>query len=169
MWDVLWSSSSNPSDSRHYCNLSNLIHLYVHIIIICFHVGCGEHSKWFLWGLIQQSNNSPLYCLVVTITHYICHFLNQADCMAHLLSMHLHQVVGGCDDNILWRKFTHINRELENVSKDLDLPRRIWMAWEKSFTARKSWNLLHKMKNSICLSIFVFLTCKFVFFTGLLR
>lgn len=44
---------------------------------------------------------------------------------AHLLSMHLHQVVGGCDDNILWRKFTHIDRELENVSKDLDLPRRI--------------------------------------------
>lgn len=53
--------------------------------------------------------------------------------------MHLYQVVGGCDDNILWRKFTHIHCELEYVSNDLDLPRGIWMAWKKSFIPCKSW------------------------------
>lgn len=53
------------------------------------------------------------------------YFLCQADCMTHLLCMDLYEVVGGCDDNILWRELTHIYCEQEKVSNDLDLPCRM--------------------------------------------
>lgn len=76
----------------------------------------------------NSENSRLLYSFVDPITAYTCHCLNQADCMAHLLSMHLYQVVGRYDDNILWRKFTHIDCELKNVSNYLDLPRRMRMA-----------------------------------------